>query len=360
MSRKNATFALVIELHRHIEILLLDNDCVIIPDFGGLMAHHVESAYDDRDGVFLPPLRTLGFNRQLRLNDSLLAQSYVEAYDISYPEAVARIAEEVEELKQHLKNEGRYELNDLGVLFYGDDDNYTFEPCEAGILTPELYGLNSLEMRPYIQCETTESEEMPALQKSLRPAGKEIAEVQDTPSTEVAEAQTKEHLVIPVSWLRNAVAACIAVLVLFLFPSVVTDGGNGNMRQSMVDTGLLMHVLPKEMVLGHESVSNIRIDHKAKVRPQGKTVATKAVVQATDSSRSFFCLVLASKITRRNAQLFAQSLQDKGHREAEVLFRGKSVKVIYGHYATKHEADSAFLRLRSDEDLKDCWVMHVR
>ncbi len=51
----------MIELHRHIEILLLDNDCVIIPDFGGFMAHHVEARYDDGDHTFLPPTRTLGF-----------------------------------------------------------------------------------------------------------------------------------------------------------------------------------------------------------------------------------------------------------------------------------------------------------
>ena len=29
---------IVIELQRHIEILLLDNDCVIVPDFGGFVA----------------------------------------------------------------------------------------------------------------------------------------------------------------------------------------------------------------------------------------------------------------------------------------------------------------------------------
>ena len=85
----------MIELERHIEILLLSNDCVIVPNFGGFMAHHVEARYDDKDGSFLPPQRTLGFNPQLVLNDSLLAQSYIEAYDISYPDAIRRIYDDV-------------------------------------------------------------------------------------------------------------------------------------------------------------------------------------------------------------------------------------------------------------------------
>lgn len=50
--RKIATFANVNELKRHIEILLLSNDCVIVPEFGGFMAHHVDARYDGRDNMF--------------------------------------------------------------------------------------------------------------------------------------------------------------------------------------------------------------------------------------------------------------------------------------------------------------------
>ena len=96
----------MIELDRHIEILLLSNDCVIVPGLGGFMTHHVGARYDDKDQMYLPPLRTLGFNPQLTMNDSLLVQSYIEAYDISYPEALRRIESEVEEVKQHISAAG--------------------------------------------------------------------------------------------------------------------------------------------------------------------------------------------------------------------------------------------------------------
>ena len=133
-----STFAVVIKLERHIEILLLSNDCVIVPDFGGFMAHHVDARYDGRDSMFLPPLRTIGFNPQLKINDSLLAQSYVEAYDISYPEALRRIEEEVNEIRQVLENTGKYEFNNIGTIYLNDHGNYSFDPCEAGLLTPSF------------------------------------------------------------------------------------------------------------------------------------------------------------------------------------------------------------------------------
>ncbi|MBR1687696.1 MAG: SPOR domain-containing protein, partial [Prevotella sp.] len=126
----------MIELARHIEILLLSNDCVIVPNLGGFVAHHVVASYDSDDRMFLPPLRTLGFNPQLKLNDSLLVQSYIEAYDISYPEALRRIEDEVEELKQQLSDNGSYELTDIGVLSVNEEGHYLFAPCEAGILSP--------------------------------------------------------------------------------------------------------------------------------------------------------------------------------------------------------------------------------
>ena len=87
----------MIKLGRHIEILLLDNDRVIVPQFGGFTAHYVNAQCEVSTNFFYPPLRTLGFNPQLTINDSLLAQSYIEAYDISYPEAIRRIEGEVEE-----------------------------------------------------------------------------------------------------------------------------------------------------------------------------------------------------------------------------------------------------------------------
>lgn len=136
----------MIRLARHIEILLLGNECVIVPNLGGFVAHRVVARYDGDEELFLPPYRTLGFNPMLKMNDSLLAQSYVEAYDLSYPEAVSAIEDEVREMLRIMGNTGSYELENLGRLFYDHDGKMNFEPCEAGILTPQFYAFSSFEM----------------------------------------------------------------------------------------------------------------------------------------------------------------------------------------------------------------------
>ena len=188
ISENSRNFAHMIELERHIEILLLNNDCVIVPGIGGFMAYHVEARYDESDHTFLPPLRALGFNPQLTsLNDSLLAQSYVEAYDISYPEAVKRIGDEVREIRQRISHDGSYELHNIGVITINDDGNFEFEPCEAGILTPSLYGLGSFAFQSISA--TTEQEE---------PA--------QTPLASITDETEDKTISIRLSLLRNLAA----------------------------------------------------------------------------------------------------------------------------------------------------------
>ena len=85
----------MIELSRHIEALLLEHDCVIVPGLGGFVTQYVPACRLPDEVLFLPPHRTVGFNAELTLNDGLLVQSYMQAYDTSYPETVRMIEEAV-------------------------------------------------------------------------------------------------------------------------------------------------------------------------------------------------------------------------------------------------------------------------
>lgn len=157
MSKILPTFATVNSLERHIEILLLSNDCVIVPGLGGFVAHHVCARYVPEEGIFLPPLRTVGFNAQLTMNDSLLAQAYAEAADTSLPDALDAIEREVADLRATLDDTGEVEMPSLGRLYKTDEGHLAFDPCEAGILTPSLYGLSSFEIRQIAEAASAQS-----------------------------------------------------------------------------------------------------------------------------------------------------------------------------------------------------------
>ena len=368
ISQKSSNFALVIELDRHIEILLLSNDCVIVPGLGGFMAHHAEARYDEEDHTFLPPLRTLGFNPQLTMNDSLLVQSYVEAYDMSYPEALRRIEDEVNELKQHLENEGQYDLNDIGVLSVNEDGKYIFTPCEAGILTPVLYGLSSFEMAPLNE---------PAKQKKAHTLVVEPAEEpQKTSDTsevpEISEAETEEEeeraIVIKMSWVRNAVAIAAAVIAFFLMTTPVTNSENSHQSMGHLNNSILVGMMPKDSNIEKIDISKIdapkpvvKNDSAAPVKEVAKTV-TKADTAsvAAISQKPFYCIVLASYISKKNANAFVEELQQKGYAEAKVFIRNNVTRVIYGNFGTVNEAYNKLNSIQKRKGLEEAWVLKVK
>ena len=49
----------MIELAKHIEVLLLENDCVIVPGLGGFIAHNRPATWRTDSGEFFPPLRSI-------------------------------------------------------------------------------------------------------------------------------------------------------------------------------------------------------------------------------------------------------------------------------------------------------------
>lgn len=345
-------------IERHIEILLLNNDCVIIPGFGGFMAHHMEARYDEGDGVFLPPSRTVGFNPQLKLNDSLLAQSYIEAYDISYPEALDRIQQEVAELRLILDNQGEYEFNDIGTLSLDKDGHLQFTPCEAGILTPSLYGLSSFQMRALGQ-QKTQTEEAAII--PLKPMSGDVGtrHLSET-STVIAEDEEEKVVSIKVSILRNIAAACIILMAFLLIPAPLNN--DKMLSNATPDTSLLLKIMPSDMTIGD-------INSKSLITPKN---IQEAVAKAADSISTasrvrenkatdvpYYSLVLASKVTRHNAEAYVARLKAAGYKEASVLEKRQNRKVVYGKYATEQEARQAMNKLNDNSEFADCWISKI-
>lgn len=385
----------MIEINRHIEILLLSNDCVIVPGFGGFMAHHVDARYDGTDNMFLPPLRTVGFNPQLTMNDSLLVLSYVETYDMSYPEALRRIEDEVAEIRQTLENEGQYEVDNVGILSLNEDGNIEFEPYEAGILTPDFYGLGGFDMMPVAQLtagEEANANKTAAPSKMAAPAAESkpnanLAEMPVKPmqkekeaavnnsvfiNDEEEEETSAEFISIRKSWLRNLAAACIAIIAFF---TISTPLGAPTMQKSQIDTGMLNRIMPKEidqmkkakeLVINGDGTKLMETSENAAQNTENAAQTAGSTAQNANQDAelslpsTYYSIVLASRVTKHNAANYAERLQGKGFKQARVLITENNVKVIYGTYNSESEAHAALKSLRDNEAFADGWITKVK
>lgn|GEM_PF-34854 len=438
----------MIELERHIETLLLSHDCVIVPGLGGFVAHYVDARFDEGDNTYLPPLRTLGFNGGLTLNDSLLVQSYVEAFDLSYPDALARIQKETEELRGILDNQGYYEFSSLGILRYNDEGNLEFEPSEAGILTPRLYGLGGVEITPLSQLklrtvfdvddgssETSRAGAQTYKSEAERIASGGLIEADDdTPaSPRVAQAKAgpeeavddgpdddffgdddeeEASVKIPLRVIHYAAAAVIAFMVFaFTMPSV-GNGEVGEMQTSAIQNGALHKLLsgPAEYTVSSEkdnplnannidaAETNAEAERAAAVSNSSESESPAAVSNSSESGspagiktaeaasakseavkseapvavneaktepaaetvatpKTFYTLVLASRITKANGQTFANQLAAKGVKGVRVHTQKSVNRVICGRYSTEAEAYNALRQYRNNTpDFSEAWV----
>lgn len=349
-------------LDRHIEILLLSNDCVIVPGLGGFMAHYVPARYDDADFMFIPPTRTLGFNPQLTMNDSLLAQAYIEAYDISYPEAIRRIEEEVNELQQQMEMDGEYILMGIGRLYYNIEGKMQFEPCDAGILTPSLYGLGGFEFRFLTDSDVKpvvtplkKPVAVPKVEKTIvpepesAPAPVEDAEQEVTIEDEEDTDKQPKALCIPLNALRYAVAAACMVIAIMLFPPQKNETTTD--QCSLYQQELKIQTMPKM-----EPVAKTK---KTVVKPKADVVKEVKEAKEAEQDKPYHTIILASKVSKTNAETFVERLAKKGIK-AEVLTRNSIVRVVSGKYATEAEAYTALRQMQANTtDADEAWVMQI-
>lgn len=361
----------MIELGKHLETLLLSNDCVAVPDFGGFVAHYVSARVSEADKTFLPPMRAIGFNPQLKMNDSLLAQSYVETYDISYPEALRMIEQEVDEIRRQLQHEGLYHLNGIGTLIANDEGNYSFEPLEAGLLTPSLYGLCSYEfdlLKP-LQARPTEM----FVQKQEETIEPEEEETAQQSLIELLDDEEEEHAIrVKMSWLRNSIAVAAAITLFFFLTTPIANSNLDSQTMSTLQNTFFTKLMPKDSntsdIPAVEEKSDVSLAEIAKpeeitleTMPESATetkaeASKKVAPQVVSQEDKPYCLVLASQVKRSNAEEFVRLLQKKGFKDTEIYVNNNIVRVVYGHFVSEGAAYTELHNLRFEEHFEEAWV----
>ena len=355
----------MIELAQHIEALLLENDCVIVPNFGGFVAHYAPATYVKEENLFLPPTRIIGFNSQLKLNDGVLVQSYMSAHDTSFADATRMVEKEVNEFVDILHEEVKADLQNVGEILYNFYVNYEFTPYDYKITTPSLYGLDSFEMR-----------ELSALQRKERIL---------VPASLTKEKKTYE-ISISRTLLRNA-AAMIAVIVMFFAFSTPVEN-------TYVEKNNYAQLLPAELFeqIEKQSVAvtpvSVETKHnqknatcqtkkvtadkartsrpiavkevkvaKQETTPAAPTVTAPATPAVQPQANHPFHIIVAGGIGLKDAEAMAEQLKAKGFAEAKALNSDGKVRVSIRSFGNREEATKQLLELRKNETYKNAWLL---
>ncbi|MET4104844.1 SPOR domain-containing protein [Hymenobacter sp. UYP22] len=135
-------------LSDHIRTLLRDHDCVIIPDFGGLIADYAPAQIHPVRHTLAPPAKRVAFNQSLTRNDGLLVDALSAQLSISTAQARQLVREAVLRMEQELESGARTELNGVGVFRRTPGRGLEFEYAGGQNLLSSSFGLPELVSRP--------------------------------------------------------------------------------------------------------------------------------------------------------------------------------------------------------------------
>ena len=374
----------MIELIKHIEILLLENDCVIVPELGGFITHYQPAHYEESECVYLPPIRTVGFNPQLTMNDGLLTQSYMQAYHTDFPDASRKIAIKVNELKETLYKEGIVEMSGIGVLHYTIHNTYEFHPNKNGLLSPSLYALDAFTIMPL----TAEVIEEPVIEKK---------------PTYTIPVKEKKEIHLNHRWLGNAVAVAVAAILFFVlsvpventyidrgnYASLGTDCLFDAIRSQSMATSLIDPVMKEPQKNKHSNVVPVATKVE-KVAPDPTPIITepttpKTIAHATPTpkespkkevkkekaptpqaivakkpsttARKNYHIIVASLATASDAQRMLKEYQQQGHSNASVVEGSGRFRISLCSYTDKSVAYRKMNELKQTEAFKNAWML---
>ena len=299
------------------------------------------------------------------MNDSVLVQSYVEAYDLSYPEALRRIEKEVDELKNQLEEEGHYLLDNLGELSVNQDGNYEFVPCESGILSPELYGLGSFQFKR-LKDEAVTEETVQPLKTVAKSISLSKTDAEETQLLDFIDDDNDSAISIKMSWIRNAVAIAAAIVAFFFIATPVTNSDLGTEAMTHLQNSILYKLIPQDTTLPAiaEPVISEPTVTVAKPVEVKEPVAAKIMVEKPaekpvaepKAAITTYCIIVASQVKLSNAEQYVERLKKEGYPNAYVYINNNTVRVVSGEFNSETEAYRVLNKMNMEEEFYEAWV----
>lgn len=329
------------ELIRHIEALLQQNDCVIVPGLGGFIASYSPAQWVESEKLYLPPARRIAFNAQLTLNDGLLVQAYMQEAHIDFAAASGKIKEAVACLKQSLHEKGVARIGELGQLKMDIGGTCLFEPDENRLITPGLYGLEAFHIEKLL----------PAAPQPAAPAFRE----------ETRQMPTKT-IPMPSRWLQNAVAAAVAVIAFFILSvpvenTYIETGGYASLSPM---PGLQEHSAEKAEAASATSGEKQQPTPPKTIRVEKVPAAVpsaKATASAASAPERQYHIIIASASSRQTAEKIADECMQKGYTQPSIIEGDGRMRVCLMSFAKRHEAYNALQRIKEKTPFKDAWVL---
>jgi hypothetical protein len=347
--------------------LLFDHDCVVVPDFGGLVANYRSARLNRISHELFPPSKHVGFNKNLIKNDGLLANHVASVLGISYKDALAKIVETVANYEVQLKRDGRISWEKIGVFFKDRSGQLQFIPDEQENFLTEAYGLSPIQLRPVLREEKIET----PVVELISPSEKSRSNGWRVAAAVLIPLAIATYMFTAGPWREKG--ATITAGWNPFSSHQVTTAYQPAAQKARFDPEFYEIEDPFDFAVqnagdSEEIIYNFQTDRpdakglhiqlkSAPAQPKEVVVTkeqTQVAVSAPVSNRKYAVIGGAFAINA-NAEKFINELKSQGYDAKMAGRKGELHLVAYGFYSTQNEADRALKNIRTTEN-KHAWL----
>ncbi len=345
------------DLGRYIHQLLKHRNEVYVKGLGVFKRIHTPSVYDDRRGVYLPPVTYLEFDG--KSTDGVDFIDYIQqSKQTSRQSAEADVHDAVLNLLETIKENGSVTLNHLGQLIkHGSSLVFKAEDLSGFQLKPIEGAASPIPEQVEVVEPTTPEPE------AELPKEEEKEEIVEEPVVAVAEQEVvSEVYEEPQStgkskwYIWAAVLAIVVIAGLFYINHTNSSGKTEEKEDSVLNAGI---VEPDSSVAKPVDTSGTAT--ATTVDSTANTSTGKKVYNPLIPANHTYQIVIGTHATLAQAYEQAESFNKAGIESVRVIpsnLAHNKKKVIWDSYETKEQADSALKYVRKHY-VADAWHQKI-
>jgi len=350
------------KIDKYISELLLQYDCVIVPDLGGFIGNYKPATIQPIQNTFTPPSKQITFNKNLNSNDGLLANHIAHQKGISYNDACSTISAFVTNIQQQLNAKNNVLIDEVGMLFLDAGNRIQFEPQLSTNYLLASYGLTSFQKFP-IQRKTLEEK----ITKEFKDRTTPLVVVKGN-NTSRKKWMLTAAITIPFIffsiWIPSKYNIAGDINYAHLNPfkpaptSIYTERASTPVFEEVNDLDIQTQILAATEDDYHIKVElskgGVPITVQLKEQPVAEAVSTYV---ATESQELHYHLVSGCFSKKSNARKMVKNLKAQGFNAWIVGKRKGLWTVSCNSYSTRQEAVDAIADAR--ESNVKVWILNL-
>ena len=314
------------DLSPYIRELILLNECVILPGFGGFETYYCAAQYDDKLRRMLPPTKKIQFKPEYLTGGGVLEEHLSKHLKVNNEQAKILINEYVKELNDSIEDNSKVIINGVGIFTKGSDNSLNFAPFDEENYLAESFGLEAL---PY------EGQEIKQPRQNVR-----VLKVQKRSNT---------FLFVIIGFIVISVLMALTVFLSAKFELFLFNIGDAKNENDLI-------------VIGNQYSSNstyLKVDSTLSESTDLKQALLYTESTNTNSMETFseFYLVAGSFKASKNAKITQRDLIQEGF-DSKIIENQGYYRVSIGYFTNRKEALNELQRMRRQLD-RPVWLLTV-